>query len=39
MYVILWTVYISEYIPDGACEVYRVGWCSVLSECRVAGVV
>ena len=36
MYVILWTVYISEYKPDGACEVYRVGWCSILSECRVA---
>lgn len=25
--------YISEYIPDEACEVCRVGWGSILNVC------
>jgi hypothetical protein len=28
--------YISEYIPDKACEVFRVGWSSVLNVCPEA---
>jgi hypothetical protein len=27
---------VSEYIPDEACEVCCVRWCSMLNECPVA---
>jgi hypothetical protein len=28
-------VYASEYIPDGACVLCRVGRCGILNECPV----